>query len=210
MGPVAKKSATGGRVENLRATAMRFRLLAGAGIIGIAVLDSGDHIREANDVFVNMTGYTREELHSERMGWRKLTAPEHEKSLNSIFEEIKKHRASGPWVQEFVRKDGARIPVFAGATRLPGPDEFCLCYVFQPAPYKPSIGPGDPSGLLTRREREIIWMLAEGKSNKEVAAALGIGVRTAEGHRTNIRRKLNLRSTADMVRFVLGSENRDD
>jgi len=57
--------------------------------------------------------------------------------------------------------------------------------------------------LLTPREREIIQMLAEGKSVKEVASALNITVKTAETHRTNIMRKLDLHSTSELVRYAI-------
>jgi DNA-binding NarL/FixJ family response regulator len=56
---------------------------------------------------------------------------------------------------------------------------------------------------LSAREREIVHLLADGKSNKEVAAALGISVRTAESHRAAILRKLNLDSIAGLVRYAI-------
>lgn len=56
---------------------------------------------------------------------------------------------------------------------------------------------------LTPREREIVQLLAEGKSNKEVAAALGISVKTAETHRTKIMRKLDLHSLSELVRYAI-------
>jgi DNA-binding NarL/FixJ family response regulator len=56
---------------------------------------------------------------------------------------------------------------------------------------------------LAAREREALQLLAEGKSNKEVAAALNISVRTAENHRASILRKLNLDSVADLVRYAI-------
>jgi DNA-binding NarL/FixJ family response regulator len=57
--------------------------------------------------------------------------------------------------------------------------------------------------LLTQREREVIQLLAEGKGNKEVADLLGISVRTAETHRTNIMRKLDCHSLSDLVRYAI-------
>jgi DNA-binding NarL/FixJ family response regulator len=57
--------------------------------------------------------------------------------------------------------------------------------------------------LLTPREREIVQLLAEGKSNKAVAAALGISVKTTETHRANIMHKLNLQSLSDLVRYAI-------
>jgi DNA-binding NarL/FixJ family response regulator len=63
----------------------------------------------------------------------------------------------------------------------------------------------DPQGdrRVTAREREIIQLLAEGKSNKEVAVALGISVRTAEAHRANINHKLGFTSLTDLVRYAI-------
>lgn len=58
-------------------------------------------------------------------------------------------------------------------------------------------------GPLTPREREVLQLVAEGKSSKEAADALGISPRTLETHRTNIMRKLRLRSTTDMVRYAI-------
>ncbi len=56
---------------------------------------------------------------------------------------------------------------------------------------------------LTPREREIIQLIAEGKATKAVAETLGISVKTAETHRTNLMRKLDLHSTADVVRYAI-------
>ena len=56
---------------------------------------------------------------------------------------------------------------------------------------------------LTPREREVVQLLAEGKGNKEVASILGISVKTAETHRTNIMRKLECHSLSDLVRYAI-------
>jgi DNA-binding NarL/FixJ family response regulator len=58
--------------------------------------------------------------------------------------------------------------------------------------------------ILTARQREVVRLLAEGKTNKEVALALGISVKTAETHRNNIMRKLQLRSFSHLVRYAVG------
>ena len=57
--------------------------------------------------------------------------------------------------------------------------------------------------MLTPREREVVQLLAEGKSNQEAADALGISVRTAETHRANVMRKLNCQSLSDLVRYAI-------
>jgi len=56
---------------------------------------------------------------------------------------------------------------------------------------------------ITQREREIIQLLAEGKSNKEIAVALNISTRTVEAHRANIMNKLNLDSLSSLVRYAI-------
>ena len=60
--------------------------------------------------------------------------------------------------------------------------------------------PGTP---LTAREVEIVELLAEGKTNKEVATALGVSTRTVESHREHIMHKMNFQSLADLVRFAI-------
>ncbi len=59
------------------------------------------------------------------------------------------------------------------------------------------------AGALSAREREIVQLLAEGKSNKQVARALGISVKTAETHRSNIMRKAGFGSLAELVRYAI-------
>jgi DNA-binding NarL/FixJ family response regulator len=59
---------------------------------------------------------------------------------------------------------------------------------------------------LTTREREIVQLLAEGKSNKEVASLLAISVKTVETHRSHIMAKLNLHSMSDLVRYAVRNQ----
>jgi DNA-binding NarL/FixJ family response regulator len=57
--------------------------------------------------------------------------------------------------------------------------------------------------LLTNREKEVLKLVAEGKSSKEIAGVLFISVHTVERHRANIMRKLSLRNTADLVKYAI-------
>jgi DNA-binding NarL/FixJ family response regulator len=59
---------------------------------------------------------------------------------------------------------------------------------------------------LTAREREIVQLLAEGKTSKEVASVLGISVKTAETHRANIMRKLEIHSVSEVVRYAVKNQ----
>jgi DNA-binding NarL/FixJ family response regulator len=61
----------------------------------------------------------------------------------------------------------------------------------------------EPRSRLTPRQREIVQLLAEGKSSKEVAVALGLSVKTAETHRANIMRRLDCHSVSELVRYAV-------
>ena len=56
---------------------------------------------------------------------------------------------------------------------------------------------------MTSREREILQLLAEGKSNKDVASRLGLSVYTVETHRSNILEKLNLHGTPELILYAV-------
>jgi DNA-binding NarL/FixJ family response regulator len=61
----------------------------------------------------------------------------------------------------------------------------------------------EQSSVLSAREREIVSLVAEGKSNKEIAATLNISVKTVETHRSNLMRKLRITSIAELVRYAV-------
>jgi two-component system, NarL family, response regulator NreC len=63
----------------------------------------------------------------------------------------------------------------------------------------------DPIDLLTSREREVLQLIAEGKTNKEIATTLTLSVYTVEAHRGRILEKLNLHSSGELVRFAVRS-----
>jgi DNA-binding NarL/FixJ family response regulator len=65
---------------------------------------------------------------------------------------------------------------------------------------------GPRKALLTARQREIVQLIAEGKSSKEVAVALGLSVKTAETHRANIMRRLDCHSVSELVRYAIRNE----
>jgi DNA-binding NarL/FixJ family response regulator len=60
--------------------------------------------------------------------------------------------------------------------------------------------PADP---LTSRERQVLQLIAEGKSTKDVAALLGVSVKTAESHRSRLMQKLDIHETASLVRYAV-------
>lgn len=61
----------------------------------------------------------------------------------------------------------------------------------------------DPLDLLSNREREVLQLIAEGKTNKEIATSLNLSVYTVDSHRGKVMEKLNLHSTGELVRFAI-------
>jgi DNA-binding NarL/FixJ family response regulator len=59
---------------------------------------------------------------------------------------------------------------------------------------------------LSAREREVVQLVAEGRTNKEIATKLGISVKTVDAHRTSIMRRLNIHSVAELVRYAIGNK----
>jgi len=70
-------------------------------------------------------------------------------------------------------------------------------------PRRGEVGVARRPGRLTPRQREILQLLTEGKSNKEIGATLGMTTKTAETHRTQIMAKLNLHSMSALVRYAI-------
>jgi DNA-binding NarL/FixJ family response regulator len=76
-------------------------------------------------------------------------------------------------------------------------------YLDKKPPKKSDEKKDEPCSRLTPRQREIVQLLAEGKSSKEVAVALGLSVKTAETHRANIMRRLDCHSVSELVRYAV-------
>jgi PAS domain S-box-containing protein len=94
----------------------RIRRLVDANIIGIFIWDLQGRILEANDAFLRMVGYDREDLVSKRVRWTDLTPPEWlDRDEQQFVPELKMTGRLQPIEKEFFRKDGGRVPVLVGA-----------------------------------------------------------------------------------------------
>jgi DNA-binding NarL/FixJ family response regulator len=60
-----------------------------------------------------------------------------------------------------------------------------------------------PKSAISDRERQVLQLVAEGKTTKEIATLLGISVKTAESHRSNMMEKLDIHDTAGLVRYAM-------
>jgi PAS domain S-box-containing protein len=97
----------------------RIRRLVDANIIGIFFWDLEGRIPEANNAFLLMVGYDREDLASGRVRWTDLTPPEwRDREDQMLVPELKATGRVQPYEKEFFRKDGGRVPVLIGAANF--------------------------------------------------------------------------------------------
>jgi hypothetical protein len=101
----------------LRETEARWRRFVDANVIGVMVLED-DRIVEANDVFLRMIGYSRDELLQKRLTWQELTPPEHREVSARAYAAFRETGAIAPFEKEYITRDGGRINVVIGAAAL--------------------------------------------------------------------------------------------
>ncbi|HEY1354657.1 MAG TPA: PAS domain S-box protein [Ktedonobacteraceae bacterium] len=100
--------------EALRQSQERANVLMNSSIIGIFVY-TGDQIVDANDTFLRMTGYTREDLRAGQMNWMQMTPPEDLDRTRQARQELAVQQLMTPYEQEYICRDGHRLPVLVGA-----------------------------------------------------------------------------------------------
>jgi PAS domain S-box-containing protein len=106
----------------------RWRSFIESNIIGVVIVQH-DRIVEANDAFVRMIGYSREEAVSGNLTWRSLTPPESLERSEAARAELRMRGTSAPFEKQYLRKDGSRVWVMmAAAAILDGEDQW-MCFV---------------------------------------------------------------------------------
>jgi PAS domain S-box-containing protein len=93
---------------------MKIRRLVDSNIIGVFIWDFEGHVLEANDEFLRMVNYDREDLVSGRIRWADLTPPDWRDRNNARIEQQKGGGRFEPFEKEYTRKDGSRVPVLIG------------------------------------------------------------------------------------------------
>ncbi len=116
-------------VEALRKSEARFRRLFESNIIGVIFADFNGTITDANDVFLQMVGYTREDLLLGKVRWDTITPQEYRHLDQWAIEQSKTTRVIIPWEKEYIRQDGSRVPVIIGCALLDGYDDRVIAFV---------------------------------------------------------------------------------
>lgn len=115
--------------EALQRSNARFKKLFDANIIGVMLADLSGRVLEANDAYLGLTGYTREDMTAGRLRWDKITPPEfHDLDLQAI-DTLHRTGVCPPWEKEYIRKDGTRVPVMLGVSMLDNSTNECICFV---------------------------------------------------------------------------------
>jgi PAS domain S-box-containing protein len=118
------------RVEDtLREREARIRRLVDSNIIGIFFWDLQGRISDANDAFLRLIGYGRQELLSGQVQWAQMTPPEYVAADARAIEEIRHAGTCSTYEKAFVRKDGTRLPVLIGAALLEGSQDNGVAFV---------------------------------------------------------------------------------
>ena len=115
--------------EAVRDSNARIRRLVDSNIIGVFFWDLNGNITEANDAFLQMIGYSRQDLLSGEVHWGHMTPPEYSALDERKSAEVRETRTCTPYEKEFLRKDGSRIPVLIGAVLFDGSSDNGVAFV---------------------------------------------------------------------------------
>jgi PAS domain S-box-containing protein len=115
--------------EAVRRSDARFRNLVQSSLIGVMVARLDGSIVEANDAFLSIVGYSRQELEQERVRWDALTPDQYRASDQKAIAQLKATGTCLPWEKEYIHKQGHLVPVLVGVTMLAGSETECICFV---------------------------------------------------------------------------------
>jgi PAS domain S-box-containing protein len=116
-------------ITERKRTEGRIRRLVDSNVQGVMFWNSKGEITGANDAFLRVVGYTREELESGRFGWAAMTPPEYAHLDRHSLEELAAKGVCTPFEKEYIRKDGSRVPILLGAAIFEDSPDEGVCFL---------------------------------------------------------------------------------
>jgi PAS domain S-box-containing protein len=145
----------------------KLKRLYDSDIIGIMFADTRGHVRQANDAFLRMLGYSREDVESGSIRWDRLTPSEWEFQYARAAQQLDQHGIAEPWEKEYFHKNGTRVPVLIGIARLEGSETETVCFVLDNTPRKRA----EEAEALARSEQQLRLLAARGEKASEAERA---------------------------------------
>ncbi len=115
--------------EALRASESRFKRLADANVIGIILADMSGNILEANEAFLQIVAYTKQDLALGKLHWLEMTPPGYAEVDQRAITELKTSGVFTPFEKEYIRKDGSRVPILIGGALVAELAATSICFV---------------------------------------------------------------------------------
>ncbi|NHC36261.1 PAS domain S-box protein [Scytonema millei VB511283] len=112
----------------LKASESRFQRLAETNIVGVILTKLSGEIIEANQAFLQMVGYTQQDLKAGKLHWQKMTPPEYAEQNRLVVEQLRTAGSFNYYEKEYIRKDGTRVPVLLGAAVVEQSPDTAICF----------------------------------------------------------------------------------
>jgi PAS domain S-box-containing protein len=116
-------------ITERKRTEARFRRLVDSNAQGVMFCGTKGKITGANDAFLRIIDYTREEMEAGRINWMALTPPEYDDLDRHAMEELAARGICAPYEKQYIRKDGSRAPVLLGAAAFEDNPDESVCFV---------------------------------------------------------------------------------
>ncbi|QAU45234.1 AAA family ATPase [Bradyrhizobium guangzhouense] len=160
--------------RDLQEREARIRRLVDSNIIGILFWDGNGDVSYANDAFLSMTGYSRQDLVSNAIRWNDMTPAEYRDGDMQRIEQLRTSGQTPSREKEFIRKDGSRVPVLIGSASLAGSSDQCVSFVLDLTARKQA---EEKYRLLMEQAHDAILVLDQGgrviEANRTAGVMLG-------------------------------------
>ncbi|MBD2355617.1 GAF domain-containing protein [Tolypothrix sp. FACHB-123] len=161
---------------SLKTSEIRFRRMFDSNVVGMIFTNFQGEVIDANDRFLQMVGYTREELNAGAVNWQAMTPAEHFSTDYAAMKHLMEHGEINPWEKEYYRKNGSRIPVLIGAAMLPDSEQQTICVVVDISEQKAALREREKAqariALQLRRQKTLGAMVEQIRQSLDIKEIL--------------------------------------